>query len=62
MCFIDVCYSFTGTLQVCVSLMCVIHSQVHYKYAMSLEDAGRFAEAEAEFIQAGKPHYLPLGN
>jgi hypothetical protein len=42
--------------------MCVIHSQVHYKYAMSLEDAGRFAEAEAEFIQAGKPHYLPLGN
>jgi hypothetical protein len=32
MCFIDVCYSFTGTLQVCVLLMCVIHSQVHYKY------------------------------
>lgn len=29
--------------------------QVHLKYAMFLEDEGRFQEAEAEFISAGKP-------
>ena len=29
--------------------------EVHLKYAMFLEDEGRFAEAEAEFISAGKP-------
>ncbi|KAF8062969.1 IFT172 [Scenedesmus sp. PABB004] len=28
---------------------------VHLRYAMALEDAGRFAEAEAEFVAAGKP-------
>lgn len=28
---------------------------MHLKYAMALEDDGKFAEAEAEFIQAGKP-------
>ncbi|XP_024868398.1 intraflagellar transport protein 172 homolog [Temnothorax curvispinosus] len=28
--------------------------EVHYRYAMSLEDEGRFAEAEKEFVQAGK--------
>jgi len=28
--------------------------EVHYRYAMALEDEGRFAEAEKEFIQAGK--------
>ncbi|XP_076128236.1 intraflagellar transport protein 172 homolog [Alosa pseudoharengus] len=28
---------------------------VHYKHAMFLEDEGKFAEAEAEFIKAGKP-------
>lgn len=30
-------------------------SQVHLKYAMFLEDEGRFQEAEAEFINANKP-------
>ena len=29
--------------------------EVHYKYAMHLEDEGRFKEAEDEFIKAGKP-------
>lgn len=29
--------------------------EVHLKYAMFLEDEGRFQEAEAEFISAGKP-------
>jgi len=28
--------------------------EVHYRYAMTLEDEGRFAEAEKEFVQAGK--------
>ncbi|KAK4299690.1 hypothetical protein Pmani_028048 [Petrolisthes manimaculis] len=28
---------------------------IHYKYAMALEDDGKFSEAEAQFIQAGKP-------
>jgi len=30
-------------------------SQVHLKYAMWLEDEGRFKEAEAEFLKADKP-------
>ncbi len=28
---------------------------IYYKYAMALEDDGKFSEAEAQFIQAGKP-------
>lgn len=28
--------------------------EVHYRHAMALEDEGQFAEAEKEFIQAGK--------
>lgn len=28
---------------------------VHFKFAMFLEDEGRFAEAEAEFLAASKP-------
>lgn len=28
---------------------------MHYKYAIALEDDGKFSEAEAEFILAGKP-------
>ncbi|KAK4305878.1 hypothetical protein Pmani_022263 [Petrolisthes manimaculis] len=28
---------------------------IHYKYAMVLEDESKFSEAEAQFIQAGKP-------
>jgi intraflagellar transport protein 172 len=30
-------------------------SDIHYKYAMSLEDDGKFEEAEKEFVKAGKP-------
>ncbi|CAH0547356.1 unnamed protein product [Brassicogethes aeneus] len=30
-------------------------NEVHYKYAMALEDDGKFSEAEAEFILAEKP-------
>lgn len=30
-------------------------SEVHMKYAMVLEDEGKFTEAEAEFVLAGKP-------
>ncbi|XP_031437803.1 intraflagellar transport protein 172 homolog isoform X2 [Clupea harengus] len=29
--------------------------EVHLKYAMFLEDEGKYAEAEAEFVKAGKP-------
>jgi intraflagellar transport protein 172 len=29
--------------------------EIHYKHAMSLEDDGKFTEAEVEFIKAGKP-------
>lgn len=29
--------------------------EIHMKHAMFLEDEGRFHEAEAEFIKAGKP-------
>ncbi|CAG0924379.1 unnamed protein product, partial [Notodromas monacha] len=29
--------------------------EIHYKHAMSLEDDGKFQEAEGEFIKAGKP-------
>jgi hypothetical protein len=29
--------------------------EIHLKHAMYLEDEGRFHEAEAEFIKAGKP-------
>lgn len=28
---------------------------IHYKYALALEDGGKFQEAEEEFIEAGKP-------
>lgn len=30
-------------------------SDIHYKYAMSLEDDGKFEDAEKEFVKAGKP-------
>ncbi|XP_060519882.1 intraflagellar transport protein 172 homolog [Cylas formicarius] len=30
-------------------------NEVHYKYAMALEDDGKFAEAESEFVLAEKP-------
>ena len=29
--------------------------EIHLKHAMYLEDEGRFAEAEAEFVKAAKP-------
>lgn len=29
--------------------------QVHCRYAMALEDDGKFQEAEDEFVKAGKP-------
>lgn len=29
--------------------------EIHYKYAMFLEDEGKFKEAEEEFIKANKP-------
>lgn len=29
--------------------------EIHLKHAMYLEDEGKFKEAEAEFIKAGKP-------
>jgi intraflagellar transport protein 172 len=30
-------------------------SDIHYKYAMALEDDGKFEDAEKEFVKAGKP-------
>lgn len=29
--------------------------EIHYKYAMALEDDGKYTEAEEQFIKAGKP-------
>ena len=29
--------------------------EIHLKYAMFLEDEGKFREAEAEFVKASKP-------
>ncbi|XP_078205878.1 intraflagellar transport protein 172 homolog isoform X3 [Callithrix jacchus] len=34
--------------------------EIHLKYAMYLEDEGKFEEAEAEFIRAGKPREAVL--
>ncbi|EHB14523.1 Intraflagellar transport protein 172-like protein [Heterocephalus glaber] len=34
--------------------------EIHLRYAMYLEDEGRFEEAEAEFIRAGKPREAVL--
>ncbi|CAH8637155.1 unnamed protein product [Heterobilharzia americana] len=40
---------------------CTEHlAEVHNKYAMFLEDEGKFAEAEGEFIKAGKPREAVL--
>ncbi|KAJ8965104.1 hypothetical protein NQ317_005365, partial [Molorchus minor] len=47
-------YQFDFAFQLCKNLPNKV-SEVHLKYAMALEDDGKFAEAEAEFIQAGKP-------
>lgn len=41
------------------SLMVQVN-EVHYKYAMALEDDGKFTEAESEFILAGKPREAVL--
>ena len=29
--------------------------EIHYKYAMALEDEGKYIEAEHQFIKSGKP-------
>jgi len=33
---------------------------IHYKYAMALEDDGKFEEAEKEFVRAHKPREAVL--
>ncbi|KAL3276031.1 hypothetical protein HHI36_020760 [Cryptolaemus montrouzieri] len=47
-------YQFNFAFQLCKNLPSKVN-EVHYKYAMALEDDGKFAEAEAEFIKAEKP-------
>ncbi|KAK4876609.1 hypothetical protein RN001_009115 [Aquatica leii] len=47
-------YQFDFAFQLCKSLTSKT-IDVHYKYAIALEDDGKFSEAEAEFILAGKP-------
>ncbi|KAJ8945935.1 hypothetical protein NQ318_016763 [Aromia moschata] len=47
-------YQFDFAFQLCKNLPSKV-SEVHLKYAMALEDDGKFAEAETEFIQAGRP-------
>ncbi|XP_019769911.2 intraflagellar transport protein 172 homolog [Dendroctonus ponderosae] len=47
-------YQFEFAFQLCKELPSKI-SEVHYKYAMALEDDGKFAEAETEFVLADKP-------
>ncbi|KAL1502378.1 hypothetical protein ABEB36_007525 [Hypothenemus hampei] len=47
-------YQFEFAFQLCKELPNKI-SEVHYKYAITLEDDGKFAEAETEFVLADKP-------
>lgn len=47
-------YQFDFAFQLCKNLSSK-STDVHYKYAMALEDDGKFTEAEAEFILAAKP-------
>ncbi|XP_022904124.2 intraflagellar transport protein 172 homolog [Onthophagus taurus] len=47
-------YQYDFAFQLCKNLPSKV-SEVHYKYAMALEDDGKFSEAESEFIAAGKP-------
>ncbi|KAK9871476.1 hypothetical protein WA026_012850 [Henosepilachna vigintioctopunctata] len=47
-------YQFSFAFQLCKNLPSKVN-EVHYKYAMALEDDGKFAEAEEEFIKAEKP-------
>lgn len=47
-------FQFEFAFQLCKKLPSKV-SDVHLKYAMALEDDGKFAEAEGEFVAAGKP-------
>lgn len=47
-------YQFDFAFQLCKNLSSKA-TDVHYKYAMALEDDGKFQEAESEFILAAKP-------
>lgn len=47
-------YQFEFAFQLCKNLPNKVN-EVHYKYAMALEDDGKFGEAETEFILAEKP-------
>ncbi|XP_017777562.1 PREDICTED: intraflagellar transport protein 172 homolog [Nicrophorus vespilloides] len=47
-------YQYDFAFQLCKNLPSK-KNEVHYNYAMSLEDDGKFNEAETEFILAGKP-------
>nr|XP_023018691.1 intraflagellar transport protein 172 homolog [Leptinotarsa decemlineata] len=47
-------YQFEFAFQLCKNLPNKT-TEVHLKYAMALEDDGKFSDAEAEFLQANKP-------
>jgi intraflagellar transport protein 172 len=47
-------YQFEFAFQLCKNLPSKL-TEVHYKYAMALEDDGKFQQAESEFILAEKP-------
>ncbi|VEN45242.1 unnamed protein product, partial [Callosobruchus maculatus] len=47
-------YKFDFAFQLCKNLPNKV-DEVHLKYAMALEDDGKFSEAETEFIKAKKP-------
>ncbi|XP_044261133.1 intraflagellar transport protein 172 homolog [Tribolium madens] len=47
-------YQFDFAFQLCKNLPNKV-TEVHYKYAMALEDDGKFNQAESEFILAEKP-------
>ncbi|KRT79958.1 Anaphase-promoting complex subunit 3 protein, partial [Oryctes borbonicus] len=52
-------YQYEFAFQLCKNLQSKVN-EVHYKYAMALEDDGKFNEAETEFILAGKPREAVL--
>ena len=48
-------YHFDFAFELARSAMTSKMADIHFKYAIFLEDEGRFADAEAEFVKASKP-------
>lgn len=49
------CFQFEFAFELAQSGLKSKLSDVHYKYAMTLEDDGKFKQAEEHFVKANKP-------